>query len=120
MRFLPDPNNKNSISGTQVIDILLDKARPWLWIATENNGLSRIDHSTTPFHITQYHHNAKDTTSLSSEKIRCLYQDDEGTIWIGTENAGLNAYQPTTETFHAYTVEDGLLTDLLYHKNILP
>lgn len=113
MRFQPDPNNKNSISGTQVIDILLDKTRPWLWIATENNGLSRIDHSTTPFHITQYHHNAHDTLSLSSEKIRCLYQDEEGTIWIGTENAGLNAYQPANETFHAYSVEDGLPSNMI-------
>lgn len=68
IRFLPDANNKNSISGTQVIDILLDKTRPWLWIATENNGLSRIDHSTTPFHITQYHHDANDSLSLASEK----------------------------------------------------
>ena len=113
VRFQPDPNNKNSISGTQVIDILLDKIRPWLWIATENNGLSRIDHSTTPFHIIQYHHQAQDTSSMTSEKIRCLFQDDEGTLWVGTENAGLNAYQPATESFYAYTVEDGLPSNMI-------
>lgn len=113
VRFLPKPGNPNSISGTQVIDILLDRNQSWLWVATENSGLSRIDFSSTPYIIKQYHHLDSDTTNLISDKLRCLFQDDEGTLWIGTENAGLNAFQSSTGRFQAYTMKDGLPSNMV-------
>ncbi|HZV69972.1 MAG TPA: two-component regulator propeller domain-containing protein [Saprospiraceae bacterium] len=112
-RFLPEPQNPNSISGTQIVDILLDEVHHWLWIASENAGLSRIDLSSTPFVISQYHHDPDDTLSLASEKLRCLFKDDEGTLWIGTENAGLSYYNISHNTFHTYSTDHGLPSNMI-------
>lgn len=107
-RFLPDAQNPNSISGTQIIDILLDEKRKWLWVASEHSGLSRMDISKKPYRIRQYHHDQQDSLSLSSDKLRCLFQDDEGTLWVGTENAGLNSYNAATDAFQSYTLAQGI------------
>ncbi len=112
-RFLPDSADANSLAGTQIIDILLDQGRQWLWAASENSGLSRIDLNASPYAITTYHHHPGDSLSLSSNKLRCLFQDEAGILWIGTENAGLNAFDPNTGHFTAYKVEQGLPSNMI-------
>src|SRR6185295_12486496 len=46
---------------------------------------------------------------LSSDSIRALYQDPDGTLWIGTFDGGLTAFRDGK--FQTYTSKDGLLSD---------
>lgn len=112
-RYVPEPGNINSLSGTQIIDVCLDKRRNCLWAASENAGLSRIDLSTTIPVITQFHADEKDSLGLSSEKLRCLFQDKAGTLWIGTENAGLSSLPIAGRHFTNYSNADGLPSNMI-------
>ena len=49
------------------------------------------------------------TDGLSSDQIRSLYQDAQGTLWIGTFGGGLNALRDGK--FVHYSARDGLLSD---------
>jgi signal transduction histidine kinase/ligand-binding sensor domain-containing protein len=50
---------------------------------------------------------------LSSNQIRSLYQDREGTLWIGTFGGGLTAFRGGV--FSKFTAHDGLLSDNISH-----
>jgi len=50
---------------------------------------------------------------LSSDRIRCLFQDPDGTLWIGTWGGGLNAYRDGV--FTQAVAKDGLLSDNIWH-----
>ena len=50
---------------------------------------------------------------LSSDQIRSLVQDPDGTLWIGTFGGGLNALRDGR--FYRYTARDGLLSDNIAH-----
>ena len=81
----------------------------YLWIGTYG-GVSRFNKETGKF--TSFKHNEKDSTSLSCNQVRAIYQDKEGTIWVGTgsgfyENdscnkAGLNRLDKHTGRFIHY------------------
>ena len=107
-RFVPFadliPPDSPPLSGVQILEILLDKAGKNLWVATENAGLNRIDLAS--FRVVQYHHHP-DSNSLSSDRLRCLYEDENGNIWVGTEYAGLNCLDPKTGRVHRYEQQDG-------------
>ncbi len=54
--------------------------------------------------------------TLSSNEIRCIYEDKKGLIWIGT-SGGLNKYVPATskvpEHFEIYSMKHGLSNDII-------
>lgn len=55
-----------------------------LWIASENNGLTRLkDGAFTVF---------KETDGLPGNQVQCLLQSRDGTLWIGGDK-GLARYQ---------------------------
>ncbi len=63
-----------------------------LWIAQDDEGLSRIQHisdSKDPWVIEQ-----ADKNDLSAPQTRALLQDREGNIWVGTER-GLDRFRET-------------------------
>ncbi|MCK5372227.1 MAG: hypothetical protein KAQ62_26885, partial [Cyclobacteriaceae bacterium] len=43
--------------------------------------------------IAKYRHNPEDDNSISSDNIRCIYEDSKGRVWIGTEDGGLNLFK---------------------------
>jgi ligand-binding sensor domain-containing protein/signal transduction histidine kinase len=49
-----------------------------------------------------FKNNEKDSTSLSSDQISTLYEDDKGTLWIGTFGGGLCSFNQQTGTFRRY------------------
>ncbi len=99
--FAQQPNNmyfeqvsmEDGLSQVGINSILQDSTG-FLWFATLD-GLNRYDGYT--FKI--FKPVANDTTTISSNRILCLYLDSYGKIWIGTLGGGLNVYNPTTETF---------------------
>ncbi|MEO8664758.1 MAG: triple tyrosine motif-containing protein, partial [Ignavibacteria bacterium] len=44
----------------------------------------------------------KDPSSISSNRIRIIFIDNEDIIWIGTDRGGLNKFDKTTESFSHY------------------
>ncbi|MFK7970146.1 MAG: two-component regulator propeller domain-containing protein [Bacteroidia bacterium] len=110
-RFVSEPRRSNALSGVQVIDIMLDRKEQYLWIATENAGLNRLNLAT--HNIIQYHYQRTDSNSLSSDHLRCLFEDDKGLIWIGTEHAGLNVLDPKTNRFEHFDTQDGLPSNMI-------
>ena len=57
------------------------------------HGLYRYDGT----EIISFHHDPKDSTTLSSNNIIALHEDSNGNIWIGTEGKGLNVYRAELE-----------------------
>ena len=66
----------------------------FIWIGTEN-GLNRYD----GYNFYQFYHDDNDSLSLTSNYIRCLYVDRDGTLWVGT-NRGLQYLKPGEKSFH--------------------
>lgn len=48
-------------------------------------------------------------TGLSSNGVRCIYQDFENNIWVGTNSAGVNKLH--YKIFKTFSIEDGLISD---------
>src|SRR6185437_9792625 len=76
--------------------------RGFMWFGTLN-GLDRYDGIT----MQVYRHDQKDTTTVSDNFIRCMYNDHRGDLWIGTAN-GLSHYNANKNSFTSYrnTPED--------------
>jgi ligand-binding sensor domain-containing protein len=74
-----------------LIEAPLQDKYGYLWIATEN-GLYRYD----GYSFKWYYHTRKDSNSLSSNLIRTIFADNDGTIWVGTFTEGLNHLDPVT------------------------
>jgi len=93
-RFINDPNNPNSLSGTSVRDIIQDKSNI-LWIAANIGGVNKLD--LKPKKFIHYYHIPDNSKSLSSNTVYSLYEDNN-TIWIGGPNL-LNKYDRKTKIF---------------------
>jgi signal transduction histidine kinase/ligand-binding sensor domain-containing protein/DNA-binding response OmpR family regulator len=92
--------------GTFVTGIAQDR-QGFIWIAAGDNiyagsGLYKYD----GYRTTIYRHDATDSTSLSHERLECLYVDREGILWVGTWG-GLNRFDPIEERFIHYRTDPG-------------
>ena len=67
----------------------------FIWIGTYD-GLNRFDGYTVKNFNSVY----DDVHSLSSNRIKCLFQDSKKRIWIGTDGSGLNYYSLKENTFY--------------------
>ncbi len=56
---------------------------------------------------TEYKNDPEDVTSLSSNQVVNIHEDQQGRIWIGT-TAGLNLYDPEADSFISFGLENGL------------
>ena len=99
-------NDGQGLSSVQVVDILLDMTGAFLWVATEDAGLNRIDLHT--FEITQYQHDPNNSCTITSNQLQCLYQDQLGTLWVGTAYEGLCAINTTSGQSINYGPAEGL------------
>lgn len=95
----------DALSSVLVIDVLLDRNERYLWIATETSGLNRLDINTGE--IVRYRHQKEQPNSLSSDRLRCLYQEADGRLWIGTEDHGLNLLRPGLTAFERFDKTGG-------------
>ncbi|UAM98316.1 response regulator [Polaribacter litorisediminis] len=77
---------KDGLSQHDVSSIIQD-AEGFIWIATYD-GLNKFD----GYQIENYFHDNNDSASLSSNRLRCLFEEKNKRIWIGTDGYGLNYY----------------------------
>jgi len=94
VQYLPD----QGISDL-VVRQLLSGPSGTLWVGTAD-GLNLFDPQAETF--TQYYNDPNVETSLSSNVIVSLYQDDSGILWIGTYGGGISTYDPLANKFVHY------------------
>lgn len=85
---------------TYTTDILEDQFG-FVWIGS-SSGLWRYNGSS----FKNYKRNPTDTTSITDNHVRCLYEDHNGTLWIGTYGGGLHKYDRDYDRFQRYVHDD--------------
>jgi signal transduction histidine kinase/DNA-binding response OmpR family regulator/ligand-binding sensor domain-containing protein len=88
-----NPADLNSLSSNQIKDMLQDEAGTF-WITTRKGGLNAYNPQTNTY--THYRHDAKDSTTLSTDDLLFLERDEAGKLWIGS-TAGMNIFDPSTK-----------------------
>jgi len=66
----------------------------FMWFGTQE-GLARYD----GYGFTVYKQDVFDSTSLSSNVIWSIHEDQDGTLWVGTGGGGLNKFDRKTQKF---------------------
>jgi signal transduction histidine kinase/ligand-binding sensor domain-containing protein/CheY-like chemotaxis protein len=91
----------DGLSNTNVICIFQD-SRGFLWFGTRD-GLNKYDGYT----FTVYSHNSEDSTTLGSNLITGIVEDENHNLWITTEGGGLNRYDRFTDRFQRFQHNSG-------------
>lgn len=103
--------------GSHVRAIIEDRYKN-IWIATEDSGLTKIVHNnnlisdTSQVKFIRYKHTPDNPNSLMNNRIHSLTEDENGMIWIGS-NLGLSMFDPAKEEYRHFTIEKGLINDLI-------
>jgi ligand-binding sensor domain-containing protein len=83
--FRNKPDDANSLSGNFIVSMVQDK-QGILWIATKDGGLTRYDsHAGEGKEFRQFKNSSKDSTSIATNRLNCLYDWDENYLLIGAE-----------------------------------
>ncbi len=93
--YKPDANNLNSISASRLECVYAD-TKGNIWIGSFQNGLERFDPETETF--THFQHSNSDPSSIRSDEVRALLEDNDGILWVGTAN-GLDRLDIKTGKF---------------------
>ncbi len=95
--LLPDDDIVAIIDGNQPNE---------LWVGTENSGFCRFNKSTSQFNCYR--------SPKGTNKIKCLYLDENGILWIGTKDNGLEVYDPSSGQFAQFDTRHGLPNKVVY------
>jgi ligand-binding sensor domain-containing protein/signal transduction histidine kinase len=105
--FVHSPHNPQSLCKNFLRMLGLD-SRGNLWIASEGNGLDRLNLREVDLQhpertrFKHYPYSAGVTKGISYNIVRSLLEDREGRFWVGTDGGGLNVYFPESDSFVAY------------------
>jgi len=69
-----------------------------LWCGYEGNGLDMISVGANAVNVTNFSKNDFDRTSLSSQIVYSMMEDESGSIWVGT-NGGVSKFDPVKQAF---------------------
>ena len=76
-----------------------------VWLGTKEKGLFKampMNAAETRYQLRQYKHNAADPTSIGSDQIYSVVEDQLGRVWVGTFDVGLNMMEPNSDQFKHY------------------
>lgn len=118
--YLPDANDKYSISGKE-ISCLYEDSKGNLWIGTLQGGLNLLIPAKNgeKDRFISYQYDPDNPNSLSNNSVFSIHEDKEGDYWIGTFGGGLNKMilSPNGNLepdFIHYSEEQGLANDAVY------
>ena len=97
-RYQYDPEDPFCLSNNTVASILEDRAGN-LWFGTNGGGLNKLTsgkNGLVPPRFIHYTHNPQDKSSISSDVVGPIHEDESGVLWIGTEE-GLNKLAPAPD-----------------------
>ena len=104
-----NPDDDNSLSNN-FIYYLFEDGRTGntgtgsiIWVCTNGGGLEKFDTKTGKF--IHFRNDPENKNSLSSDRVRCIAKDKNGTYWVGTDE-GLNYFDGTTNKFSRFYKED--------------
>lgn len=100
-------NDPNALKAG-ISDIYSDRAGR-LWIATNGEGLFRVDEPAAEQPILRRYRIAD---GLTSDNVRCVTEDLHGNIYVGTVR-GVNRLSPETGRIKYYGTSDGLASDFI-------
>ncbi|WP_455584739.1 hybrid sensor histidine kinase/response regulator transcription factor [Bacteroides sp.] len=98
--------------GTFFISDIYEDANGYLWFATYNIGVIRLNPRTKE--IKKFSNDPKDSTSICYDKITTIFQDYKKQLWFGSEDGGFCLYNEKTETFKCITTKDGLPSNVIH------
>ena len=101
---------QNIFSDADVLSINSDSKQNF-WVATKGQGLYKLNNNLQV--IRNYRTELGNPTSISSDDVRTVCEDKNGTIWIGTYT-GLNKYLPQSDGFKSYVHNDLQPTSILH------
>lgn len=98
-----DPQNPDSLSQSSILSLYQDQ-QGILWVGTWGGGLNRFDPSTNSpgDNFTHYQHIPGESSSLSSDIVTSILEDDQNQLWVGTCGGGLNLFDRQTGVFTQY------------------
>ncbi len=102
-RYLADEDNRNSLAGNTVADLMTDEFN-CVWICTYTNGITLYDQHYPAINWTRHEHAS--TNSLISNHVNVIMEDSDGDIWYGTNN-GVSLYQPSTNQWKHFLEDKG-------------
>ncbi len=83
-----------------------------LWFGTYSGGLNWFDPTTTSFRY--FRHDARDSTSLPADDVRCIAVTRSGELWIGTYGGGISKLDKETGRFTTLNERHGLANNFVY------
>lgn len=105
LNIAPSETASRSLVDDQVISLLV--LENIAWIGTQG-GLSRVEfNSSYDYSVQNFRHDVLDSTSISSNIINDIYQDQNGTFWFATKE-GLSWWNEAQGNFVTLTRKDGL------------
>ena len=113
-RFRHDPENPATLSSDRISNFksilvrrsaVCEDSEGFIWIGTEDGGLSRYSFESGTF--VRHVHAENDSGSLSHNHVTCIFEDSRKDLWISTWGGGLNRYNPETQTFRRMWPETG-------------
>ncbi len=96
--YLADPDDPNSLSGSNVLDILEDR-HGQIWVACGPFGASRFDPHTETF--IQYSISSEGVDAASGS-VMSLFEDRKGRLWMGSVRSELFRFDPDTGNMIVY------------------
>jgi len=111
--YQSNPSDSLSISHQAIRTIYEDRSGT-LWIGTggsELGGLNKFDRTSETF--TSYLHNPDDSTSINSNLIISMYEDNRGNFWVSTSE-GLNLFDRQKEIFSHIYYQDSVYSPAVY------
>ncbi len=96
-----------SLIDTNLSHIFVDSDEN-VWLASNLVGLFKLTDADKQWQ--QFNHKYNDTRSISSNRIKDIFEDSNGRLWVATAR-GLDLFRPKQQDFKRYDQKDGLLDD---------
>jgi len=100
-RFLNKPSDPVTIVNDRIHQLLVDQNNN-LWIGTSSyaseNSTGLIRYNISSGNAKRFSHDPTNPNSLLDNRIRVLYEDQQGQILIGTYKSGFHSYDPKSES----------------------
>lgn len=113
-----NPNNPKTLRDPDINNWNVDTTGI-LWFATAGGGISRFNPEINGF--IHYRYDSNDSTTISSDNVQFIFNDDHGTLWVRADN-GLNRYNRETDDFtrfihepdNPFTLSDSVVTNIYF------
>jgi ligand-binding sensor domain-containing protein/HPt (histidine-containing phosphotransfer) domain-containing protein len=97
--------HNHDISGGYFLQIIEDREGN-IWFGGDGVFCLERNNDKAVIKLTHYLNDPKDPNSLSINRSRSLFVDDDGKVWVGTENGGLNIFNKEKKNFYRFRKDD--------------